>query len=177
MSVTDVVQVQFRRFNGYNDPRLPEAQWMVHETLTGDASAGSLTIIMQFASAESPLDSRVYSLDQVAVMSGNTSTAIMHLQTLNMDDILGAAPLPRWAFTTVADGVGTTCMAVQDAKAFRGIFLGRQRLPGSISRLDLITPNVDTFTVEVYAMGYAWGPRSVLADGGPQRPLSGLLGP
>ncbi len=54
------------------------------------------------------------------------------------------------------------------------LFLGSQRLPGITASFSMFADNVDTETYTFEAEGYRWSPRSVLVDGGPQRPPTGL---
>jgi len=54
------------------------------------------------------------------------------------------------------------------------LFLGSQRAAGVTASFSLLAENVDLAPYRFEAEGYRWSPRSVLVDGGPQRPPTGL---
>jgi len=182
VSVSDAVDIQQREFAGYTDPALPEGQWHVFGSVNGDASGGNREIQVVFKRTATPLSSTMWSLDQLSVRDADENTKFLTVEFLNMDP-LHVGPID------IGIAYGFACQLVGVAGAFAGaritgrdvshlpVWLGRA-LDAVNSALMIITlVNVDVRSIEVAAMGYYWGPRSITAEGGPRRPLGGMFAP
>lgn len=177
MAVDNSEIVRYRRFNGYADPRLPEGYWMGSVTSNGDATGGSHALRLIYALATDLfLNTRMYSLE-VFNLASNTQTAqngrltVTNLGGRNLEQSL----VHQTRLETETEQVGAT-MNARDLVGIRRIFLGSQLTAASQADISVIMPNNDGITWVLQAEGYWWGQRSVLADGGPQRPPSGLYG-
>ena len=176
MSVTGDIDVAYRRFSGYLDPRYPEGQWLGSVTVSGDGSGGTLTGSIIFARAtESRLNSRIYSLEEIgASISGTDTQDQIRISTDNLGRDGPAAFQHRFVLLLSEGGTGTIQIFPRDL-ALLPILLGAMRVPLVNTRIlaTMINPGVgDDFRFE--AAGYWWGSRSVLVDGGPQRPPQGI---
>lgn len=179
MSVSATARVLLRRFNGYTDPRYPIAFWAARQAILGNGTGGEQEIRIEFASGtEAALNSNMYSLEQIGVLTSNNVDANGVIITRNMDPIIASLTNVENATHFQIEAVGTpsqgAAIAARDAGALRGMFLGGQDLLPQGTRIQIVTPNVDLSLFTVTVQGYVWGARSVLADGGPQRPPTGL---
>lgn len=176
MSTTDTVIVARRRFEGYDDPAWPIGFWIGVVTATGDASGGTTFMRFQFNPVNQPLDSQLYSLEQIYVESDATTSSRGRIRTTGMEGPFNTLNyLNVMAIDIQADGQGTgAALFARDAAGLRGLFLGSQRLVGTASDLSIEVDNVNTIEYSAGAQGYVWGPRSPNQDGGIQRPITGL---
>jgi len=179
VAVTVAVNPRRRRFNGWNDPRYPTGFWSLQHFLTGTASGGLQTIIFRFWDNGVPLDTQMYSLEQLSLQyTDNVTPRPISIRTAGFDNLvsfngqpdLGVVVLP---ITGPATGA-IAMMTPQDANYFRGIFLGAPGNSGQAADLVFAVENTISNILVVAGQGYVWGPRSVLADGGPQRPPTGI---
>ncbi len=176
MSVVATSPVAYRRSSGYADPRYPEGHWLGSVTVSGDASGGTITASIVFSEAIAQLDSRIYSLEQFTAFSStesSTRAASFFTDNLGLD---GPAALTNRFTGTISPHVtpDTTSLSPRDMTNLP-LFLGSMRVRSILTRLgmSLVNPGVgEDYRLE--AQGYWWGARSVLVDGGPQRPPTGL---
>jgi len=176
MSVGFTFRVDIRPFSGSSDPRLPIASWVAQGGAVGNASGGALNMDFPFQRDGDAQISELFNLEQMAV---DTSTAVARgftLTALNLDSLSQNRPLTDviWFFQTVSDGL--TLSALDMDQNILPLWLGTPNRFEGDSGLRLNTPNIDLLLYLVTLEGYMWGPRSVLADGGPQRPVSGMFG-
>ncbi len=176
MSTTGESQVAYRRFSGYTDPRYPEGQWVGSVTVSGDGSGGTTTASLIFAPATAArLNSRMFSLEELGVSVDGTSSATGRLSTDNLG-LDGPASLQhRLAFSLTATGQGSTLQPDAEEFSFLPLYLGAMRLALVNTRILFVMSNPgvgDDLRLE--GAGYWWGPRSILVDGGAQRPPTGL---
>jgi len=176
--VAIVVQtiVEGRRFSGWLDPRYPIGFWQGAASLTGDASGGNLGIDLLFQQANGPerLNSQMYSVERFSISSRANADAQVQLRALNMGGPSNQGFRHDYAATIEAFGTPSDSAVVASMMAILPWFLGSQRLAGTTASLSIITDNVDGITWDFEAEGYRWSPRSILVDGGPQRPPTGL---
>lgn len=175
MAISADSQVAFRRFSGFLDPRFPEGYWLGSVTLSGDASGGQATANLIFSEATQPaLDSRMYSLEQLSFFRDNNSDIDAGIFTDNLG-LDGPAALTN---NYHIEGATAGTLARSPVRTATlppfPIWLGSMRVTGVQTRLALAMLNVNGTDLRFEAQGYWWGPRSILVDGGPQRPPTGL---
>jgi len=176
VSIVGQVNVESRRYSGWIDPRYPIGYWQGSLDLTGDASAGvaGLDLVFQQANGGDRLNSQMYSVERYSVSTSDAVSRNARLSVLNMGgpSNLGFRNLYTVEVQNIAGGQGTA-VRTRDALMVPW-FLGSQRSAGTTASLSLIIDNVDGVIYHLEAEGYRWSPRSVLVDGGPQRPPTGL---
>lgn len=181
MSVSESAEVLYRPFWGYSDPRYPEGLWTVRQGLLGDASGGDMGIYIFFAhGAASNLDSSMFNIEQVSLVASNNVDANVGFYTYGMDHLIGTITSVGQARHLALEAVGLSigfgsAISAESAASMKGVFLGRQWRVGHSAYFVVQTPNVSSSLLTLTAQGYWWGPRSILADGGPQRPPTGLF--
>jgi len=179
MSVTVESAVFYRGYNGWQEQQYPIAYWWAASEGTGDATGGQLNQRFIFNRLGDPRNSRLYSLEYY-----NVGTVVNN----NVDAILvasgfqgpGASSLGNvWAMETRINIIKTALRAAAIASDYQRVpvFMGGQeiiQLGDQALSLLITNPNGSKYTFD--AGGYVWGPRSILANGGPQRPPGGLYG-
>ncbi len=175
MSLAAQIAIESRRYSGWTDPRYPIGYWQAALRLTGNASGGLLGIdlLFQLATAER-LNSQMYSVERLTVTSASSVNRIVKIAASNMGGPGNVAFTHQYsvelrAFTNVA---GSALLGAD--LTFIPWFLGSQRQPAQTGSVSLIAENIDGVEFTFEAEGYRWSPRSVLVDGGPQRPPTGL---
>jgi len=176
LSVVVSTFVRYQRFSGYADPRYPEGYWFGVRDGIGDGSAGTLQLQLVFTPAtQLGRNTRIYSVEQVSYRTSAGVATTVELLTENMGRaILGVDDDHRIAILVVPSGIGVDSAVRGDQLGFLPLFLGSQRNVGTASTYTSSNGNTTGITETFSAQGYWWGPRSVLVDGGPQRPPSGL---
>jgi len=174
MSVIAQIFVESRRYSGWIDPRYPIGYWQAALTVTGDATGGVLGIDLTFQGAVPAfLNSQMYSVERLSVDGNEGANQSVRIQAVNMGGPDNQGFLHEYALQMSAMTGGRTSIT-GDQFTFLPWFLGSQRTPGINASLSLVGPNTDTIAYTLEAEGYRWSPRSVLVDGGPQRPPTGL---
>lgn len=176
MSVVDQEPVRIRRYNGYLDPRYPLGTWFARGDVTGDATAGSAVVDLVFTNALAPiLNSNMYSVEQLSLFDTENVATTYRMDAINFEGPTAGFPLiHRYALRLVGEDVGTGGVLLGESLAMLPMFLGAQSQQGTTSALSVRRLNTDTIVTTFEAEGYYWSPRSVLVDGGPQRPPTGL---
>ncbi len=176
--MTVVVQqvVEGRRYSGWLDPRYPIGYWQAAKSLLGDASGGTLAIDLLFQTANGPerLNSQMYSVERFSTTGSTPSGRDMIIKAVNMGGPANQGFKQEYFVNT--DGLVATNGSALLARDIVIVpwFLGSQRIAGTVASLSIIVANPDGVTIDFEAEGYVWSPRSVLVDGGPQRPPTGL---
>lgn len=175
MAIVAQIQVEGRRYSGWVDPRYPIGYWQAALTVTGDATGGGLGIDLIFQTGgPAVLNSQMYSVERFSIASGNATVLPVRLSAVNMGGPANEGFLHRYIVSLdPATGVSGLAVSTRDL-AFLPWFLGSQRTAGIAASLSLTTDNINGIFFEFEAEGYRWSPRSVLIDGGPQRPPTGL---
>jgi len=174
MSVIGAIPVEYQRFSGYRDFRYPEGFWFASVSAVGDASGGTVNLQLTFAAAINVRNSRLYSVEQLSTDSSLTVAAVPRLQSTNMAGPSTGTLAHRYVLNCPLSEV-TNAPATDPASLLMlPLFLGAQRGLNLAAHLNLTYANVNTILFVFEAQGYWWGPRSILVDGGPQRPPSGL---
>jgi len=178
MAVTANFRVDIRPYSGYSDPSLPIASWVAQGGIAGDASGGTIFMNFLFQRDEDAQISELFNLEQIAFDTSTEAVVDVQLDTRNMDTLAPNRPLTdqRWMFST--DGVAATGSSALrlDQSLLLPIWLGSPNRVEGESGLRFQTNNIDLLLLLATLQGYMWGPRSVLANGGPRRPVGGLFG-
>ncbi len=179
MSKSVDFRVDIRPYSGYSDPGLPIASWIAQGGTAGDASGGILFMNFLFQRDEDPQISELFNLEQIAA---DTSTAVQRvgmLRTLNMDVLSASRPLTDMTWRVFTQAVGGSILFSNFDflnNNFNPLWLGAPNRVEGDSGLQFQWPNIDLLLYLCTLQGYMWGPRSVLAEGGPRRPVGNLFG-
>jgi len=177
MATEFTLEVVRDRFRGYDDPRFPIGSWRVQGSAAGDGSGGANSVIIRFAEA----GVRDYNLYNIERIMGSLTTTVQNgmLSVNNMgeDPDFGDTLQSLNLFYT-SNGASITPGESLDARSlgFLPLWLGAKRVQTIAANLRLETENTTGVTSGVRMDGFIWSPRSVGADGGPQRPPGGRYG-
>ena len=177
MTIVGTIQVESRRFSGWTDPRYPIGFWQAALVLTGDASGGTLSIELIFQTANGPerLNSQMYSVERFSATTTDDATKEARIAALNMGGPANVGFSNAYNIRLQNHSIAGAGSSVNgDELVLCPWFLGSQRLPGIVANLSLALPNINSEINKFEAEGYRWSARSVLVDGGPQRPPTGL---
>ncbi len=175
MAIVGQVVVESRRYSGWTDPRYPIGYWQASLTLVGDASGGLFSIDLLFQPAfPAFLNSQMYSVERFGISSNEDADRVVRLAAINMNGPANQPAGHAYAISLLTSSSVASGGATGSALNLVPWFLGSQRQAGTSASLSLITLNSDLISFTLDAEGYRWSPRSVLVDGGPQRPPTGL---
>lgn len=182
MSVSINFRVDMRPYSGYNDPAFPISGWIAQGGAVGDASGGNLIMDFNFmAGEEIPRISELFNLEQISIDTASAVSEVILMETRNMDVLspARAASPQKWAWITNAVLGNSAIRSDFVPKGPLPIWLGvpNQDAPSQEGGIRFTWTNVDLRLYAITLQGYRWGPRSVLAPGGPQRPPFGYFGP
>jgi len=172
-------RAETRPYSGYADPSLPIGSYIGSAVVQGDATGGSVFFTMLVQIAETTRVTELYNLEQLAIEVSSAVSVSAFVRTINMDTLAPNnrfAQIQRWFLPITTDGVGIAAMNLADAGGLP-LWLGAPSSIGGDAGLRFQFVNVDGDNFLVTAQGYIWGPRSVIAPGGPQRPPFGYFGP
>jgi len=175
MSVSVDTQHFRRPFAGWEDPALPEAIWVASSSALGDGGGGVREIRVVLQAAGQARSGNMFSLEQLTLRETNLSGTNYLVETVNMDTVGGlvgqAGYMQTLGLTNLVDGSAN----VAQGKTAQPLFLGAPFAIG-IAVVAFRTDNITGQTFSVFAQGYIWGPRSILAEGGPRRPAGSIFG-
>ncbi len=176
MAIVAQINVESRRFSGWLDPRYPIGYWQAALSLPGDATGGAIGIDLLFQQANGVprLNSQMYSVERIAIRTSDNVDRVMRVSSLNMGGPSNLGFTPQYAVLVDRITGGTSAGLRPEALQLLPWFLGSQRNAGITASLSLLSDNTDGIIFTFEAEGYRWSPRSVLVDGGPQRPPTGL---
>lgn len=177
MTVSATFRVDIRPYTGYSDPGLPVAAWIAQGGVAGDASGGLIFMNFNFQRDEDAQISELFSLDQMHADTSSSVSRIGLLETRNMDALSQNRPLTDqiWRFQTLGGPTGSGFSAIALIGDPLPFWLGAPNRVEGESGLRVTWLNIDLLLHLVTLQGYMWGPRSVLAEGGPRRPVGGLF--
>lgn len=175
MAVTADIRIERLPWAGYDDPSLPEAAWVTQGGVSGDVTGGTMQLRVVFLEASSRQSARMFNLEQFHIHLGTNVTLQGQTLTENMGHLTAQRGLTTvgWGFTVTARASLSEAPIDHLSKA---IWLGAPNLIGGRSSLAFAVANTDGSSINLSAYGYVWGPRSVLAPGGPQRPVNSPFG-
>lgn len=175
MAVIAQIVVESRRYSGWTDARYPIGYWQASLSVTGDATGGGLAIDLVFQGAAPPsLNSQMYSVERISASAASAGDKTAKLTAVNMGGPANQGFTHEYSVTMQAQSAFSRSAIEGNQLTFLPWFLGSQRTPGITASLSILHVNDDTVVFQFEAEGYRWGPRSVLVDGGPQRPPTGL---
>lgn len=177
MAVAQTFRVDVRPYSGYADPSLPVAAWIAQAGIAGDASGGNLFIDFLFQPSDDEQISELFNLEQLSI---DTTAAADHaglMATINMDSLAPNRPASTQMWRVLIQGSGLGVAAIDIGQfSVLPLWLGSPSKTEGNGGLRFEFANVDLRLFAVTIQGYMWGPRSVLAAGGPRRPVGGLFG-
>lgn len=177
MSVLVSSTMRQRLWRGYDDPSLPVGMWVGQIALTGDATGGTETLLLEFDPQENvnTKSGRFFNLEAFEIQSSSAG-APGQLLIINFSQLIDGAAVNRsWTAQSLSNEAGDSALPLE-SQLKRPIFLGTPLLAGTTASIRWIQNNADTETVVMYAEGYIWEGRSVMAEGGLQRPVQSLYG-
>ena len=177
MAVVGQIVVESRRYSGWTDPRYPVGYWQAALVVTGDATGGNLGIDLVFQGVLTPLlNSQMYSVERMGITTDASLDRDMRVSAVNMGGPTNLGFSHQYTILVGGQSAASGSAIRGDQLTILPWFLGSQRTAGVTASLSILTPNVDTLIVKFEAEGYRWSARSVLVDGGPQRPPTGPYG-
>jgi len=177
--VTVTVQVRYdvRPYAAYDDPGLPIASYIAQGGLAGDASGGNAIISVEFQGEGDERRSELFNIEQLSIDTSAGVDQPTLMSTVSMDALARNRPASpqKWQMTTTTFE-GESAIRLADTIGLP-IFLGGPNLdnppPAAFLRFQWDNINLRLYAITV--QGFIWGPRSILAPGGPRRPIGGLF--
>lgn len=185
--MTALAQNLYENFpwRGYDDPSMPEAAWWGSVVVTGDASGGSMIAQIDFKLEGVPLSGDIFNLEELNASIGVSASRLGSLVAVGMGPRQGASFVdrlysvvlkdsnPQLVIASLAGGKGGGD-SMLNLPAMIGTVRGS---PDDIGTLRLSMDNEGVgVALTMTAFGYRWGPRSMLAPNGPQRPVQSIFG-
>jgi len=178
MTVTGSFNYDIRPYAGHADPSLPIASYLAQGGLVGDASGGTVSFTFVFMGEQETKITELFNLEQFEVDTNSTTPRIATLETVNMDSLSRnrSASKRKWQAATISGSVGESALSLEQS-TFRPLWLGSPNLDARAGTAGLRVSfvNIVTLLFSVTIQGYIWSSRSILAAGGPQRPVGGGL--
>jgi len=170
-------RIDVRPYSGYSDPGLPVAAWIAEAGAVGDASGGIINMDFLFQRDGDAQISELFNLEQMAMDTSSATSRPFSLETVNMDSLAPNRPATDqvWRGSTFdISGLSISAGPINN-KLNLPLWLGSPNRNEGDSGLRFQWANVDLLLYFINVQGYMWGPRSVLAEGGPRRPVGGGL--
>ncbi len=176
MAVSVEGPIFIRPYRGFDNPALPVAHWMAAEFLLGDLTGGSADFTIFFKPGGQPLSGRLFNLEELLFSSSINTEPPVSLQTIGMDRFNALLGPSTWdqSFQLQQGNFESTQPATLSL-AFPA-FLGAAVSVPTAAALQATVANTNGNFNRLRAMGYIWEARSLLAEGGPQRPATSLYG-
>ena len=157
---------------------LPQAVWHANGRVTGDATGGNQTVVVQFSDVLAALSGLMFSLEEILLISSSGTTTIVtatisgfYANEIRENQALGFAVDMRNNGTS-----GGARINLSDTRP--RLFLGKQSADNPIvyaAHVQFEYPNTNLTNFFVHASGYQWGPGAMNSPGGPQKPANGLF--
>ena len=178
MSVVADFRVDIRPYSAYDDPGLPVASWIAEAGSVGDASGGIVRQDYLFHRDDGNQVSELFSIEQMAVDTTRVATVDVILATESMDSLAANRPATnqKWTFQCINVGVLGGNVADFEGNNLLPLWLGAPNRVEGDSGISFTFINVDLILYFTSVQGYMWGPRAMMAPGGPRRPVGGLYG-
>jgi len=176
MTVVGSFAYSVRPYSGYSEPGLPIASYIAQGGLVGDASGGNVVFTFEYMTEQEEKITELFNLEQYEVDTDGTAQTFM-IETVNMDTLSRnrAASKRKWANSTSTHDSDSALNPIEDL--VRPVWLGSPNLDARAGtaglRFTFINSNLRLFAVTI--QGYIWSARSILAEGGPRRPVGGGL--
>ena len=178
MSVAVDVRIDVRPYSGYVEPALPIAAYVGQGVLVGDASGGTMDMSFIYQRNDDAQISEMFNLEQIAFDSGIAVGQGVSMRLVAMDSLSQNRPMFGQIWSLQTDGIlgeADSALAISSGSMLPLWFGSPNRDEGD-GLVRFTIPNVDFLIIGCTIQGYMWGPRSVLAPGGPQRPIGSLFG-
>ena len=177
MSVSQTFRYDIRPYAGFSDPGLPIGTYIGQAGLVGDASGGTVIASFIFQEEQDDLITELFSLEQLAIDTDAAAVDIIEMKILNMDNLSRnrAASPQIWRIATSA--ITTTSALSPNQNVNLPLWMGAPSL-ASLSGTGVLRFTFVNTDLRLYAItiqGYIWSARSILANGGPRRPVEGLF--
>lgn len=179
--MTILTDVPARRlaFRGHDDPALPTGIWWGTGVVVGDASGGTNQVRVLLKAEGAAVSGEMWNLEHVMAFISDAASFVSFVTAVGLSpsrDAPGVDALYRFQSLSVGSGLGNS--ALSEVIPRMPIFLGSVR--GGADTLAAVAYGTNNLTVSdslsVSMMGYVWDPRSMLTEGGPQRPPRALFG-
>ena len=184
MTIAGTTNVHPVGWRGSDDPASPEGVWYSSGTVVGDASGGLVLLRTNFKEEGELLSGDIWNIEQLDVFIGDETLTAAFWRIVGMAPVTGSSHVDRIggiALTAAGSALGQAAAA-----GGRGGF-GQLKLPMMLGTVRGTQEDVACFDIgrnnigvgaalSVTMMGYRWGPRSILAPGGPQRPVNSVFG-
>lgn len=158
-------------YRGYDNPSLPIGIWEGFGTVVGDGSGGVAEIDLVFNLATASRDPKFYSLDALMWLTSEVvANRTVELFVNNLGDVGGTKRYEMIA----SRGPDTQALEAR-AYGILPLFLGRQTNPGVTTFVGTRVTNINLAGYTMFGSGYVWDARSIMAEGGPSRPLQGIF--
>jgi len=175
MAVIAQIVVESRRYSGWIDARYPIGYWQAALTVTGDGTGGLLAVDLVFQGAVPAfLNSQMYSVERIGLETNSSTAEAVRIVAINMAGPANLVFSHEYTITLLAQPNLAGAALGPDVLNLLPWFLGSQRTPGTTASLSVVAQNTNGRSFKFEAEGYRWSARSVLVDGGPQRPPTGL---
>ena len=178
MTVIFNTHVRRLAYRGWDDPRYPLGIWWGSGTVVGDASSGFQGVRINVHTEAQALDGLIYNLEQFSVLISEATARDGYLRTIGLAPQAGLPAFDRAWHLRFEPLSGLSNTGVANQRMQLPLLLGTTRGGASaIGALEIATVNLTAAnSLSASALGFVWGPRSVLADGGPQRPPGAIFG-
>jgi len=177
MAVVGSFNYDIRPYTGYSDPGLPIASYIAQGGLVGDASGGNVIFTFIMMTEQEEKITEMFNLEELELDTDGAGEAFL-METVNMDSLSRnrSASKRKWQGATIAFGSDSASPFLH-LSTFRPMWLGSPNLDAraGTAGLRFSFANTDLRLYAVTIQGYIWSSRSILADGGPRRPLGGGL--
>jgi len=179
VSISLQVAPVVRPFRGFADPALPDGYWVTQAGVLGDASGGVASIDIRFSTVAQPNVSLLYNLEQLMVAAPAAEGVIrLDFGGFDLQPLQGSTgSVSKLVALFLTDFSSVTASALQTSNLLGGkpIFMGSPRKDVNVD-LSFDFTNANGANFAVFAQGFFWGPASINAPGGPQRPLTSVYG-
>jgi len=177
VSVNADFRVDVRPYSGSVDPGFPQASYIAQASVVGDASGGQINISFLFQRFGDAQVSEMFNLEQLAMDSSVDNILDVTMRLFAMDTLAPQRDAFGQIWSLTLDGTaGNAGSALAEKGPRLPLWFGAPNREEGNGGLRFIMNNTDLELYAVTIQGYMWGPRSVMAPGGPQRPLGSLWG-
>jgi len=177
MTVSGDFRIDVRPYSGYVEPSLPIAAYIGQGSLIGDASGGTINFSFVYQRNDDAQISEMFNLEQLAMDSSLNDFLPVTMRLVAMDSLSQNRPAFGQIWSLELDAIsGSTDTALSSRRPQLPLWFGSPNRDEGDGLVRFTTVNTDLALYAVTIQGYMWGPRSVLAPGGPQRPVGSLFG-
>jgi len=158
------------------DPRLPLLMWYWSVVLAGDASSGTLQMLLEFLGGDHPGPPGWYNLEFLATRRGDTlvEPPFLSIDGFGFEEGVGAYTR-GYAVAVDRGGAAGRTYSTMDQLVVTPQHLGTRAAQGTAATMNLTWgTNTNGTSYSVYAHGYYWAPEGRMLPGGVQLPNAPL---